>query len=617
MIDLLAKIKTAYALGLTNLWRVYAYKLSLKLGLHPVCRLKSNFIFENDFFYKVEKIRDSKLKVNLQWIDQHIYFGWFKKKDTDPPQWHQNVFNQQFITDIEKQWYEIADFDSKIGDIKTIWEASRFDWVLGFSQSVAQGDQNALVKLNGWLKDWCKHNPPYRGANWKCGQEASIRVMHLCVATSFLDQHKAPSGSLVQFVDVHLKRIAPTIHYAIAQNNNHGTSEAAALFIGGSFLVSLGHKKAVKYQKVGRKWLENRAKRLIEKDGTFSQYSVNYHRVMLDTYSMVEYWRRLLNLPKFSTKLYSKLAVASHWLLQMIQVRTGDTPNLGTNDGARLLPLSATDYRDFRPSVQLASVLFKQQSAYTEEGSWDIPLYWLKLEKPVASTPALKSVFLAQGGYSLLHKNKAFVLFNIPNFKFRPSQADALHVDFWFNGENLLRDAGTYSYNSENNDLSQYFSGTKSHNTIQFDDHDQMPRLSRFLLGAWLKAKQIIPLNISKKGIITACGYLNDKKNNHHRLIELCNQKLLVTDTISGFNEKAVLRWRLKPGEWLIDKKNKIISNGIHELNVSSTVHIIRFEIVEGWESHYYLKKTPLPVLEVEISKSGQLVTEYNFTGSP
>jgi hypothetical protein len=32
-----------------------------------------------------------------------------------------------------------------------------------------------------------------------------------------------------------------------------------------------------------------------------------------------------------------------------------------------------------------------------------------------------------------------------------------------------------------------YFAGTASHNTIQFDDRDQMPRVSRFLFGDWLK----------------------------------------------------------------------------------------------------------------------------------
>lgn len=43
-----------------------------------------------------------------------------------------------------------------------------------------------------------------------------------------------------------------------------------------------------------------------------------------------------------------------------------------------------------------------------------------------------------------------------PRFRFRPSQADALHLDLWLEGRNLLRDAGTYSYNTESAWLSYF-----------------------------------------------------------------------------------------------------------------------------------------------------------------
>ena len=49
-----------------------------------------------------------------------------------------------------------------------------------------------------------------------------------------LGQVSRPEPGLPALLAVHLKRIAPTLHYAMAQDNNHGTSEAAALFIGGT-----------------------------------------------------------------------------------------------------------------------------------------------------------------------------------------------------------------------------------------------------------------------------------------------------------------------------------------------------------------------------------------------
>ena len=100
--------------------------------------------------------------------------------------------------------------------------------------------------------------------------------------------------------------------------------------------------------KLGRKWLENRGKYLIEEDGTFSQYSVNYHRMMLDTYSFVEVWRRNLSLKSFSSDLTERLKSASLWLHGLVSSVSGDAPNIGANDGALLLRLTDAPFRDYR-----------------------------------------------------------------------------------------------------------------------------------------------------------------------------------------------------------------------------------------------------------------------------
>lgn len=603
------KAKTAFALGVPNLLRLLSYRLGVKTGLNPVTKL-STTIPDGDFFRLPTQPKNTDLKVNSQWQKQHCFFGWFVEKSSDVPDWHRNPFNGKNVIDPVSPWWLIPDFDPEMGDIKTIWEGSRFDWVLGFAQRSCQGDEQSLSRLNAWLTDWVENNPPYLGPNWKCGQEASIRVMHMAMATLLLDQIREPEPALVALIRAHLMRIAPTISYAMAQDNNHGTSEAAALFIGGSWLALHGDCDGIKWQNIGRKWLENRAQRLIEEDGSFSQYSVTYHRVMLDTFSMVENWRRALNLAGFSDRLYSRLAQATEWLYQFTQPETGDAPNLGANDGARLLPLTGTDYRDFRPSVQLAMALFKGRCAYQANGHWNLPLQWLGVNLPAQVSDPVQSLQLAQGGYSLLRKGTAFVLLNYPKFRFRPSQADALHLDFWLNGESLLRDAGTYSYNA-GDEIIRYFGGTESHNTVQFDDRDQMPRLSRFLLGDWLKAEKVSPVRTSVEHVQCAAGYTDGQGVCHYRSVLLTDRSLHVTDRISGFRKKAVLRWRLKHGNWQL--KGDTLSNGQHSLTIAADMPIQRIELVEGWESQYYLDKSTTPVLEVEVNKSGCLLTEYKI----
>lgn len=504
----------------------------------------------------------------------------------------------------DRPWWQISDFNSRVGDIKAVWEASRFDWVLAFAQHAARGNTEALQHLNAWLEDWCCVNSPYQGPNWKCGQEASIRVMHLAMAARMLSQQCVSTVALLDLICLHLQRISPTIRYAVAQDNNHGTSEAAALFIGGSWLAAQRPASRGKYwEAMGRKWLENRVARLVSPDGSFSQYSANYHRVMLDTLSMTELWRRDLSLPAFSTIFQVRVKAAAEWLRQLTR-SNGDVPNMGANDGARLLPISVTNYRDYRPSVQLSTVLFSGQSAYGGGGSWNEPLKWLDIAVPATVALPQASCLRDDGGFACLHKGKAFALLRYPRFRFRPSQADALHMDVWLDGVNILRDAGSYSYNSEPQWLA-YFPGTASHNTVQFDDRDQMPRLSRFLFGDWLKVvgPPVFETSIEKDNVEVA--YRDGWGARHGRKATLEAGRLVVEDQMSGFRDKAVLRWRLMPGDW--QQQENVWRNGNLCLTISTELPVKRMALVQGWESRYYLRKTPLPVLEIEVSRPGSI----------
>ncbi|MFM2586334.1 heparinase II/III family protein [Vibrio campbellii] len=597
------KAQTAVDLGLLNLARVAGYQLGVRSGLNPVKRLSqapiSGLLFRpTTCLRQLKCIKPYKL----------VPFGWLPELSVKELKWDNSVLTEHRFSDMSKPWFNLSDFDSNVGDIKGIWEASRFDWALGLVRDYLSGRESALDELNATAKSWMEQNAPYLGPNWKCGQEASIRVMHLAFSAKLLNQVRQTEPTLLALIKAHLQRIAPTISYAVAQDNNHGTSEAAALFIGGSWLVANGDKSGNRWQKLGRKWLENRAKHLIAKDGTFSQYSVNYHRVMLDTYSMVELWRRELDLAPFSKELTKRVSLATQWLYQLIDTSTGDAPNLGHNDGAHLLQLTDTDYRDFRPSVQLASVVFLQACAWQEDGEYDEPLALLQLRKPQKNLQTPASFHFEHGGYiGLRNQSGTFALFNYPKFRFRPAQNDALHVDLWRDGVNLLRDGGTFSYNA-GQDYIDYYGGTQSHNTIQFDGHEQMPRLSRFLLGAWLKAKNV---NFDERQLNGQAGYRDYLGCEHHREVSLTETSLRITDKVQGIKNKAVLRWRLNPDNWQIQGQK--VTSGNHNILINSDVKIDRLEIVKGRESRYYYQESSIPVLEVEISSDGKITTEYQF----
>jgi hypothetical protein len=608
-------IKVALALGLPNIARAVGYRASVRLGINPVRRLRAD-VPQGPFFVGTRASSVDAPAVS-SWNSEAKWFcRWPVRIDETPPDWFTNPLTGVRVPNPERPWWQIPDFDPAVGDIKGIWEASRFDWVLAFTQRARQGGTTELTRLNAWLADWISQNAPYVGPNWKCGQEASIRVIHLSCAAALLGEVREAQPALRALIALHLQRIAPTVQYAMAQDNNHGTSEAAALFIGGTWLGLFGHPRAAQWAATGRKWLEDRAARLIGSQGTFSQYSANYHRLMLDTFSWVELWQRLIGVPPLSAAWHSKALAAARWLHAMTQPSTGDVPNVGANDGARLLPLTDAPYRDYRPSVHLAMALFAQQQAYPACAPAQALLAWLAVPEADKPAPPPGTLQADDGGFTAMRNGQAMALLRYPRFRFRPSQADALHVDLWIGGEGRLRDGGTFSYNTEPHWLN-YFGGTQGHNTVQFDGRDQMPRLSRFLFGEWLKTDVFEPVS-GADPVTAAAAYRDHCGAFHHRSLRLYGNRLEVCDRVDGFTNRAVLRWRLAPGDWTLERTEaggaSVVSAGAgHRLQVSADVPVTRCELVEGWESLYYLEKTASPVLELEVACCGTLISQYEW----
>ena len=609
----LIKLKTAYSLGLINILRVLIYRIGIRTRFHKACQLDHNIPLGPYFNSPISVSSD--LKPMSRWNNSGILFSHINLPlDGKFPDWHKNFLTGQKFSTPLKEWWKIDDFNNSVGDIKVVWEISRMDWVLAFAQRAQTGDSASLNRLNSWLSDWSSKNPSFYGPNWKCGQEASIRVIHLACAAIILNQVNNPTKSLKELILVHLKRIESTLSYAIAQDNNHGTSEAAALFIGGSWLSLSGQAEGIKWEKKGRYWLENRAKKLIADDGSFSQYSLNYHRLMLDTFSFAELWRRKIKSDNFSKSFKVKIEHATNWLYQIISSTSGEGPNLGANDGSRILPLTDSNYSDFRPTIQLAMAIFKEKCAYEHDGAWNDQLRWLgvSLKKNIAKKK--ENLDSVDGGYSIIRINNIMAILRYPNFYFRPSQADLLHLDFWVDGENILRDAGSYSYNSTP-DLSKYFSGTIAHNTVQFDGRDQMPKISRFLFGNWLKVINFLPITKCEDGYKTRAGYIDNLGAFHTREVTLTNSSCEVKDDIKGFKDKAILRWRLSPGDWNIEKDQNriIIKNNQFQTIILSSVEILRYEIVNGWESNLYLDKQDCQVVEIEVNDYGSIISKFTW----
>ena len=593
---------TLARLGPGNLARVAVYRLALRLGLHPVQRLWAPVAAPP--FLRPPAGPQGQRPRNGDWDRSLVWFGWFRQPlPAGPPDWFANPFSAAPQPDATLPWWQIADFGA--GDIKGQWELSRFDWVLIWAMAAALGDQAALTRLNGWLADWARANPPFRGPQWKCGQETAFRVIHLATAAWVLGQDDRPEQGLVDLLAAHLCRIAATLPYAVAQQNNHATSEALALFVGGSLLQGR-HPQAACWAGKGLRQLERLAQRLILPDGTFSQYSVSYHRLMLDSYALAEAWRRHRALPAFSGPLHLRLCAATDWLWSLTDPATGDAPNIGATDGARLLPITAGALRDFRPSVHLAAALFRGADAFGP-GPWTAPLAWLGIPpgQPCARPPGRSH---PDGGFDILRIGSTMAVMRVPRFRFRPGHADALHVDLWHDGVNLFRDGGSYSYNAPGAD---WFASTAAHNTITFDNRDQMPRLGRFLFGAWLRADAREEVRAEGETLVAGAAYTDAQGARHQRRLVLGPRYLICDDVISGRFATACLRWRLVPGDWQAEGHGlrgpgMVMGFVLDGRPVTPSLGITQ-------ESRHYGQKVSLPLAFLTVDRPARLRTWVRF----
>lgn len=587
-------------------------------------------------FWNIRFTSDSSLRAQDIASGKYLFFFRHTVHVGLIPDWFANPFAKNTETDGLKtaHWSKISDFGA--GDIKGVWELSRFAWVYpllaGFQQD---RDENFAETFWDLLEDWAAHNPPNTGVHWKCGQEIAIRCFALTCAYFVLHSAQVSTEERCELLREILfesgKRIQANIAYALSQKNNHGISEAAGLF---SLGLLFGNTN---WTKQGQSLLESQALELIYDDGSFSQHSVNYHRVMLHDYLWAIQLGRANNL-EFSTQMLARVRQAGIWLLTFCDQETGRCPNLGSNDGALIFPVTTCDYLDFRPTIQAVGAVVDGKT-WLPEGKWDGLFLFLSgkmqerrretgggrpeeegivgpmegFSKPLASSlvPLAQNSlpFFENGGYALFSNSKSKLLFRCPkSFRHRPAQCDMLHVDLFHNGINILRDGGTYSYNCEQ-PWQDYFKSVAAHNTIQFDDHDQMPKLSRFLYGKWPKAEVVV----DESSQMVKAGFTDWKGCRHERTVQSHENGFTVIDRIRGFKEKAVLRWRLAPElDWVLD--GSTCSSKDVSLVIASDKNLNAIKISEGWESLYYQERTPLSVLEVDVGPDcRELVTEIEL----
>lgn len=536
-----------------------------------------------------------------------------------------------------KHWSEYSnDIDGV--DIKKVWEPSRFNWSLVLARSYSATRDNDYAALF-WLRveEFIRHNPVNLGPNWTSAQEVALRMIFwLITSSSMLDAPATTSQRirmLSEAVFQHAMRILPTLSYARSQNNNHILSEALGLVFAGDSLAS-NIKIADRWRKIGETEFERSLLKQIATDGTYSQQSTNYHRMMLQLALLYSAYQKKHG-RSLSGQLQERLAQATRWLISQVDPVSGQAPNLGHNDGSLILPLGCTEFRDYRPTAQAASLAFLG-SPCLPPGQWDELSDWLELPHPQGLTtiPAFTS--------PAVHKVEDSTMWGTlrgVKFHSRPAHADQLHVDLWWKGINIARDAGSYSYNDPP-PWQNTLDSTKVHNTITIDDLDQMERISRFLWlnranAKWIPTSDSTQISASHDGY-RKLGY------RHERSISLVKGVgFTVIDHLVQFRPDQkehlfTIHWLLPDWSWiqkndclrLVKNQKSIvieITAGHHQngsvvtlqdrslIRGGKTLFGSRIDPILGWESNTYSEKHAVLSYSCTFQASGSITITTNW----
>jgi Heparinase II/III-like protein/Heparinase II/III N-terminus len=508
-----------------------------------------------------------------------------------------------FLYDAHTHWTRIPDMDPVAGDIKYVWERSRFHHLHPIMRlDRVTGEDHADWVLNE-IQSWIQANPLNCGPNFRCSQEISLRVFNWLGALSFY--RSSPRITEDVWKDI-LQSIYGQIHHVwknidfsrIAVRNNHAITECLALFVVGSLFPEF--PQAAQWKKKGKAWFEEEVAYQVYPDGTFLQFSMNYHRVLVQLLTLAIRFSDKLGEP-FSEVVYKRAEASLSFLRFFCREENGHLPNYGANDGALFFQLADQDYRDYRPQLfALETALSGKPSswpAWGEEAAW---FGYPARPHVLPAKPLPSAALFPAGGYAGLRDGDSLTFFRSGRHRDRPSQADNHHVDIWIGSDNMLRDGGSYLYNAPESDI-RYFFGTRSHNTVMVEEADQMKKGQRFV---WLGWSQSLGLSIKEsdsgwilKGEIEAFLHLG-RGIRHLRQVEKIRGKneWAIRDTLSGKGEREIqLRWHPGPA-----------FDQLLQMEVLDSVgNRLVADVQPGWFSSHYGRKEPSPVWIFRTQTSG------------
>ncbi|MBY9020952.1 MAG: hypothetical protein KGD67_07830, partial [Candidatus Lokiarchaeota archaeon] len=302
--------------------------------------INSNIKFANQIISREFIIFEKKYKFKKKIDWHHSFFGDFR--------WNLERSDKMNI----KPTYKNHNVD-----VKYVWELNRHQFLpyLGFAYFITK-DEKYAIEFKNIILDWIEKNPPLYGINWFSGLEISLRLISWIFTLYFFKESKEINNK--HFFSKIFKILFEHAYYLryfhTKRTLNHTIGELFGIYLFSKIFEEFTIIK--KWEKKIFKKLKKQIILQIRPDGIDMEQSVNYHKFVLEFFSLFVFLNpKLINSSEgiliekmFDYLLYS-IKPNSHFPL------VGDL-----DDGNVLFLANLKDYRFF-DLLNVGCILFRKK----------------------------------------------------------------------------------------------------------------------------------------------------------------------------------------------------------------------------------------------------------------
>jgi hypothetical protein len=535
--------------------------------------------YERDLLQLAEQIMGGRIPVLGMEIDYGRSVAWRR----DP------------VSRIEtpaKYFRRVAYLDpAAAGDHKLIWEINRHQHLVLLAQAfVLSGRTEYIEEVFRQLEGWWTENPFQRGINWASALEVGFRALSW-VWIWHLGGDKMPAAFRKRFL-TELYRHGLHLQYNLSvyfSPNTHLLGEAIALHALGCMFPEW--QRAKRWRRLGNKVVRQHMSYAVKADGSYFEQSAYYHVYALDMFL----FHALLEEPDAAYR--EGLLRMSEFLAGIVNA-SGDLPQLGDEDGGRLFHPFGNRMRFGRGTLATASLMLNRGFfAYDDRDVQEVALWWLGPEKCRAQ-PTVEQMpqsgSFNDSGLVVMRGGEVCAVFDAGAFgpwSGGHSHSDTLSLIVWRGEQEVLIDAGTYSYMDPQ--WRETFRSSAAHNTVRIDGRDQATAAGPFRWNNKPKVQLLEFIHDAELDCASAvCSYGGFT---HKRTIEFHQGgEFRFVDELGGPAGEHLVEqfWHLGveaeqtgPGVWLM--------GDVAELTVEGG------EMEQGWRCRVYGSKEIAPVIVV------------------